>query len=173
MAVINNQEQTYQKPGVGTIIGGVLVGSTVKALTIQSQSLIATKIGEKIGEISKSLTEDEFKYVKQAIDETVEKSGLAEKGVSIVNATAENADEISKIITKEMNSNVFTKYFPDKIKGAVGKIFHSNVQKGKNACYAFKSQKIIIPETELILTGFHEIGHAANQNLSKIGKILQ
>ena len=36
-----------------------------------------------------------------------------------------------------------------------------------------KMNTILLPEQKLSLTAFHEIGHAANANLSKIGKLLQ
>lgn len=174
MTEINNHEQTYKKPGIGAIIGGVVVGSTVQSLvSAPHQLIISPKIIGKMGEISRSLTEDEFSSVEKAIKETVEKSVLAEKGVGIVKATAKNADEISKIMTKELDNNVIMKYLPEQIKGFVGIILHSMVESGKNAFYTFKSKKIIMPEKKLSLTLFHEAGHAANQNLSTIGKVLQ
>jgi hypothetical protein len=173
MTEINNQEQTYKKPGVGAIIGGVVVGSTVNGLVSAPNQLIAPKIMGKMADISRSLTEDEFKTVENAIKTTIEKSGLAEKGVGIVKATAENADEISKIMTKELDNNFIMKHLPEQIKGFVETIFHSMVESGKNAFYTFKSKKIIMPEKELSLALFHEAGHAANQNLSTIGKALQ
>jgi len=172
-AVDYQQEQEYKKPGIGAIIGGVVVGSTVQGLVSVPHKLIAPKIMGKVGEISRSLTEDEFSSVEKAIKETVEQSGLAEKGVGIVKATAKNADEISKIITKELDNHVIMKYLPEQIKGFMGTIFHSVVESGQNAFYTFKSKKIIMPEKELSLALFHEAGHAANQNLSKIGKVLQ
>ncbi|MDD3436565.1 MAG: hypothetical protein PHC64_05375, partial [Candidatus Gastranaerophilales bacterium] len=170
---VNNKEQTYKNPGAGRIIGGVLAGSAVQSLVSVPHQLVAPKIMGKMADISRSLTGDEFKTVEKAIKETVETSGLAQKGVGIIKATSQNADEISKIMSKEMDNNLIMKFLPEQIKGFVGKIFHSMVESGKNAFYTFKSKKIIMPEKELSLALFHEAGHAANQNLSTIGKMLQ
>lgn len=173
MTGINNQEQTYKKPGVGAIIGGVFVGSTVQGLALLPHNSIAPKLMGKMGELSRNLTEDEFSSVEKATKETVAKSGLAEKGVGIVKATPENADELSKIITKELDNNVILKYLPEQMKVFAGKSNLNMVQRGKNAFYMCKSKKIIMPEKELSLALFHEAGHAANQNFGTIGKFLQ
>lgn len=174
MPEINNQKQTYKKPGSGAIIGGVLVGSTAQSLVlITHDELVAPKILGKMADISRNLTDDEFKTVEKAIKETVETSGLAQKGVGIIKATSENADEVSKIISKEMDNNVIMKFLPEQIKGFVGNIVHSTLKSGENAFYTPKSNKIIMPEKELSLALFHEAGHATNQNLSTIGKMLQ
>lgn len=173
MSGINNQENTYKNPGFGTILGGVAAGSVVNALVAAPAQLVAPKLMEKMADISRNLTDDEFKTVEKAITETIETSGLAKKGVGIIKATAENADEISKIMAKEMDSSSIMKVFPKNVKEIIGNVLHSMVQEGKNALYTFKSKKIIMPEKELSLALFHEAGHAANHNLSAIGRALQ
>lgn len=55
----------------------------------------------------------------------------------------------------------------------LGRSFYLTVNLGKNAFYSFNSKKIIMPEKGLSLAVFHEAGHAANQNFSTIGKMLQ
>lgn len=169
---MNTQEQEYKKPSTGAIIGGVLAGSAVNSLVCVPHKLVTPLILEKMSEISRNLSADEFSQVEKAVDDTIKNSGLADKGVSIIKATAKNADEINKIITQEIDKGVF-KFLPTKVKEFFGKIFTSQMASGKNACYTFKSKKIIMPEKELSLAFFHEAGHAANANLSKFGKALQ
>ena len=127
---------------------------------------------KKIGKISNSLSADEFTQVEKAVVDTIKNSGLEAKGVSIIKATTENAEEISKIMGKEIDKGVL-KYLPKQVKEIIGGIFSSQMASGKNACYTFASKKIIMPEKELGLALFHEAGHAMNANLSKFGKILQ
>lgn len=44
------------------------------------------------------------------------------------------------------------------------------IREGKNAAFFSKSNKILMPEKELQLSIFHEIGHALNYNYSKLWK---
>lgn len=176
MTTINNQtstsEQKYKKPGVGAIIGGVLVGSAVQGITRGSQELVAPVAMKKMAEINKNITEDEFITVESAIERTIENTGLNKKGVEIIKATPENMDEISRIMLNELD-NITTKYTPEFIKKFVANIISSTVKDGENAYFAPKAQKIIRPAKELELTIFHEIGHALNKNFGKIGKAMQ
>lgn len=168
----NTQEQKYKKPSVGAIIGGVVAGSTVKSLSSLPHHLISPPIMQKMVKLSNSLSADEFTQVEKAVVDTIKNSGLEAKGVSIIKATAENADEITKIMEKEIDKGVL-KFLPKKIKEFIGRIFTWQMSVGKNACYTSASKKIIMPEKELGLALFHEAGHAMNANLSKFGKILQ
>ena len=169
---VNMQEQNYKKPSVGTIIGGVIAGSTVARLATSPHKLVTPQILKQMREISNSLSEDEFRQVEKAVSDTIKNSGLEAKGVSIIKATSENAKEISKIVGKEIDRGLL-KYLPKQVKEIIGDIFSSQMASGKNACYTFVSKKIIMPEKGLGLALFHEAGHAMNANLSKFGKILQ
>lgn len=173
MPEINNQEKTYKQPGVGAIIGGVLVGSTVKGFVSAPHKLVAQKLLDKMVDISGNLTDDEFKTVEKAIQDTIETPEFAQKSVSMIKAASENADKISEILSKEMNNNVLLKIFPEQIKKMAGEEYYSTVKRGENAFYLFKEKTIIAPGRKLSLALFHEVGHAANHNLSKIGKTLQ
>lgn len=176
MTTINNQvstsEQKYKKPGVGAIIGGVLVGSAVQGVIRGSNEVISPVIMKKMAEMNKGITEDEFTTVESAIKETIKDSRLGEKGVDIIKATPEKMDEISNIMFKEMD-NITTKYIPEPVRKFLANIISSTVKNGENAFFAPKAQKIVRPEKELELTIFHEIGHALNKNFGKIGKVMQ
>lgn len=41
---------------------------------------------------------------------------------------------------------------------------------GTNACYDLNSKKVILNTNKISIAGFHELGHAMNSNLSKLGK---
>lgn len=168
----NIQEQQYKKPGAGAVIGGVLAGSTVNSLTSLSGQFVKSGIMNKIGKLNNLITADEFSQVEKAVSDTIKKSGLEAKGVGIIKATAENADEISRIMSKQLDKTFF-KYLPKQVKEVVGSIYSSQVTSGENAFYSSASKKIIMPEKKLGLALFHETGHAMNANLSKFGKILQ
>ena len=168
----NISKQNYQKPSVGTIIGGVIAGATVQGLIEVPHHLAAPQIIKKMKKISNSISTEEITQVEKAISDTLKNSGLEEKGVNIIKATEENSEEITKIMGKEIDKGIL-KYLPKQVKELVGNIFSSQMSAGQNACYTFASKKIIMPEKELKLAFFHEAGHAMNANLSKIGKILQ
>ena len=171
-AVIN-QKQQYKKPNIGTIIAGILAGRTVNSLTTNlPKNIISSKAFEEMAKLSDGLSKNEYEKIEDTLKETIKSSGLADKGVSLLKATAENADEIEQIMVGEID-NGFLKYLPKKFKELLGGVFGSQICSGENACYAFASKKIIMPEKELGLAMFHEMGHAMNANLSKVGKMLQ
>lgn len=161
-----------EKPSVGAIIGGVIAGSTVNSLVLIPHKIGAPKILNHMAGISSSLSQDEFKTVNKAIENTLQTSGLDKKGVSIIKATEQNADEIAKIMTKEINSKPILRKLPEDIKKICGEVLGGMFNDGKNACYTFGAKKVILPD-KLSLAGFHELGHAFNHNLSTAGKILQ
>lgn len=168
-----NHQQNWQKPGKGEIIGGIVVGATANQSAKMFSTLVSPKIIKKMSKISNSLSKDEYSSVEQAVKKTLESSKLAEKGVGIIKAIPDNIDDITNIMLKEFDNNLITKFLPKSIKESLGIATFFTAEQGKNAFYTFKSKKIILPDNKLILSAFHEMGHAANQNLSKIGKILQ
>lgn len=165
-----NQSQ-YQKPGVLACTGGILAGGTVKGLTALPTRLINPKIMGKIKTIE-DLTEDEFVKVANGIENSMVKSGLKDKGVEILRTTPENSAKIEEALTKEFNKS-YAKFLPSKLKDFLKNNLQIDVKAGQNAFCLFKSNKIILPEKELALTAFHEMGHAANANFGMIGKVLQ
>lgn len=72
-----------------------------------------------------------------------------------------------------MDNNFLIKHLPENFKKIVSNIMDGMVSSGSNALYTFKSKAIIMPEKDMVLAAFHEMGHAANSNLSKFGKLLQ
>jgi len=171
VSAVNNQDQTYKKPSVGTIIGGALAGGAVSGIVQTPAKAISPQLMEHMSKLSNSISADEFKAAEKAALEVIETTGLGKKGVSIIKATAENGEEVTKIITKEMDKNLG--FLPKSIRKLYTNTVDSTVKAGKNALYAPQSKKVVMPENKLGLAVFHELGHAANHNLSKIGKVLQ
>lgn len=166
-------EKTQQiQPSTGAIIGGVLAGSTVNGLVKLPVKRAAGSVMKNMQKISGGLNSDEFKIVRQAIEDTIKNTGLDKKGVSILKATSENSDQIAEALKYEFNNNILTKRLPKAIKEFLVYLQGSQCSRAENAFYTFKAKKLLLPE-KLSLAGFHEIGHAANQNLSKAAKMLQ
>ena len=172
-AITPSGEQTYAKPSAGSVIGGVIAGNIVASATKTPHKIFAPKIMNQLAKINDTLSADQFTLVKDAVGNTLKQSGLDKKGVEILRATSENVDEVAKIMTKEFNGNFMTRHLPDGIKDFLGSIMGNTVADGKNAFYAMQSKKVVLPDKGLALTAFHELGHAANANLSKFGKTLQ
>lgn len=168
---INKQEQQYQKPSSGTIIGGIIAGTIANRATTSVSQVIAPTFLKKITEINSSVDADEFKKIENATEEAIKFNNLNKK-VSILKATEENTDEIKKAISKEIDKSP-AKFLPKKFREVFKKMQYEQLQFGQNAFYAPKSKKILVPEGKFGLALFHEIGHAINDNLSKTCRLLQ
>lgn len=174
MTITTISEQNYQKPGTGAIIGGVAAGAAVSIFPLKTmQPIVSNQCAKEMNKVS--LSADEFVKIKNALANTMKKSGLETKGVEIIEASWKNNKEITKLISEELNSHSLVKYTASKkeIEETTRKMT-GTLLSGKNAVYLFKSKKIIVPKKQkLVLATFHEAGHAMNANLSKIGKLLQ
>lgn len=62
---INNNEQQYKRPGVGAIIGGAFAGGMVNNLISMPHRLMAPKIMDKLGDISRNLSPEDLPGVKE------------------------------------------------------------------------------------------------------------
>lgn len=168
-----NEQNSYVKPSAGAVAGGVVVGSMANGAVKNVHKAISPKLLDQMTKISAGLTEDQFASVKTSVENTLTNTGLEKKGVQVIKANADNADEIIKIMTKEYDGSLITRFMPKSIKELLATTQGSMVSEGKNAFYAAQSKKVVLPEKGLALSAFHELGHAANANLSKFGKVLQ
>ena len=174
LSVHKASDKSHTKPSVGAIIGGVALGGVVKGAVSLPIQIISPKIMKQMQKIGNNLSQDEFKVVVDAAEKAFNNSGLAKKGVEIIKANGENADEVAKIMAQEFNGNFIMKRLPNSIKDFLGSIIGGMVSNGENAFYATQSKKVVLSgEKTLSLASFHELGHATNANLSKIGKVLQ
>lgn len=166
MTEIRKQEQTYKKPSTGSVIGGFVAGTVVSTLATVPSTAASIKIINKMAQIS-TLSDDEFNSVTKTIDKILKDSKLAEKGVEVL--------RFKSTPPKNLWENIL---------GLLNPI--AGTQQGRNAFFTYNNVVNIItkevlipkniiglPEREFSLPAFHEIGHAANNHLSKIGKALQ
>lgn len=164
-------EQKYKKPGFFTSAGAVLAGSTVSGLTKLPHAIFAPKIMERVKNIN-TIGADELVKVTRGIDTTLTNTGLSSKGVKILRDVAENSAEIKSALAQEIQKG-WQRFMPAPVRELFADATHWQVKLGNNAFYAPVTNKVIMPAKDLALTTFHELGHAANANLSTAGKILQ
>jgi len=161
MTKIDNQQQDWQKPTKLAIVGGVMAGSAVLTIVGSVPFVTTNVLMDKMIKIS-NLSDDEFKQVTDGMNKVLKDTKLADKGVNIKRIPATEA-----------------KTFVEKLLGTLNPV--NGAGQGRNAAFFdkaipildIKANTILLPEKNLSLTAFHEIGHAANANLSKIGKLLQ
>lgn len=186
MTRINNQEQQYQKPSAGAIFGGIFAGSMAQvAVSAVPVQVVTNKIMDRVKGLS-NLSDDEFKQVNDGINKALKNTTLSNKGVTLLKIPTVKAKSFQEKLTDFLSSikSVSKENSPyDTLKFILGELISpmKSIEEGTNAGYTFgdipkmgiKAKTIIMPEKSLSLTTFHEIGHAANDNLSKIGKLLQ
>ena len=174
MTIVNNQEKTYKQPSTGAIVGGTICGMIVQGLANKTALRgISPKIVKEIVEISKALTDDEFKTVQTAVDKTIEISGLSSKGVCMIRAGKEDSKQVKNILQTAFNNNILTRHFPQIIKDHYVKMISSMITNGQNAAYVHDAKTILTSKKSLALALFHETGHAMNHKLSTVGNMLR
>lgn len=153
-------------------IGGALATGTVASSFVKTTGkLSASYFGHKFMDCSK-YSKTEAASIFRAANKGLAQAGLA-KDVKILKATPKQIPTVEKALLKEVNSNWFTKLLPERFKKFLVSGQTEMFATGKNAAYVPGSKKIIMPADKLSGAVFHEIGHAKNANLSKIGKLLQ
>ena len=191
----NKPKKERNRGGLRAYFASGLVAAAIPAKSI------SLKIFESMRETNKLSAEDLSK-VHSALNKTMKDSGLLNKGVELIKIKDINPEKLSlkKVINYLTSSkvydenkraaaileNVYKEHLSKDLKykalnvkqrGKIAKTLSERyilmLQKGMNAFYLGKANKILIPETKLALSGFHEAGHAMNRNFSKIGKALQ
>lgn len=183
MTRINNQEQQYQKPSAGAIFGGIVAGSLVQNAAPFPAMPFAVKIVDKMKKIS-NLSNDEFKQVTEGINKTLKNTTLSEKGVTLKRIPTVEAKSFREKCrntinpikgTEQGNCAYYVSEEPkaDRLKGFLEKFAPKELLEDLKAKTYLKAKTIVAPEKNLSLAIFHEIGHAANNHLDEIGKLLQ
>lgn len=157
-SINNTNEQSYKKPGVLACTGGTALGlyaigipQTITNFTIHPQII---KTAEELSEINA----DEFIQIDNGIKQSLEKEGLASKGVSIIKYSQEKEEEIIKLLEKE--NPTLSKIKSKFLKSAIGLVSIDDLKEGTNAAYLERNKKILMPEKNLFMAIFHEEGHA-------------
>lgn len=143
-----------------------MAGGTVSGAV----SLANMPVMNKMLKINHAASAEKSKDLFEAAKQALVNSGVADK-VKI--HTVSEKDPLS-FMAESMIEGVEKLKLPKKIKEFFKSqnpeyaIFH-----GKNACFNPATQKVIYNPEKMGLSAFHEIGHAMNFNLSKVGKALQ
>ena len=151
----------YEKPNALQNVVGIFVANTASRIVASSVSKIPPK---HLLQITDSITQQEKEYFTSVADKLFKKSGLAEKGVKIINAIEQNRKEINDIWKQTFKIDI-TK-FPQLNK------FFEQIFAGRNAVFNKHTKTILINKEKLGIALPHEIGHALNSTGKGIGKIL-
>lgn len=162
----------YEKPGLAKTALGIVAANVAAGMIMDGTGKLGNLYFKKI---NASVTDAQQKAYKNVVDDVLIKSGLAQKGVTLVDITEENKDTFKKIVYEDISPNLKRSL---KEQPYVKEIFDKKVEKmasmvakGKQA-YHFKSNNVItINKDKFSIAAFHEMGHAVN-NFSKYGRML-
>lgn len=170
MVAVNNNEQKYKSPGFLLSTGGFLAGNLAAGLAVNIPNrTINMAIAKKLVKLNENLSKDELTLLSDGVKTLLDKSGLAAKGVSFIEYTRDSAKQVADLL--RINA---PKILPYRLKELLIRGPLNMLEVGKNAFFAPKGNKIVIPTGgKFSLAYFHEIGHAMNANFSTVGKILQ
>ena len=186
MAASEIAQNYYKKPDLITCAGGTIAGAAASILPFLPIELLNTGIMSRIKNIS-NLPNDEYIKIESATNQVLTSTGLNKHGIEVKKIpnrfssllertfehnTIQERDELGQILEKELNSGL-SRFYPNWLKNFTQKIVRVTIENGDNAFYASASKKIVLPKNNLALCVFHEMGHAANHNLSTIGRLLQ
>ena len=180
--IVTNDGKCYEKPSTGTSVGAYMVGSTasvaaqypITALTGRIFSSGTEKVVKDFGRGGKYAAETPV--IRKAAKDAFTKSGLANFGVEVLDATAENKNAIIEYMEQGLPKwmQKISKNFPNIPILAKAQILAQaeNAEKGLNAFYAFEPKKVVFSMENNPLLAFHEMGHGLNFNTKGVGKIL-
>jgi len=116
-----------------------------------------------------SLSIGQVESIKTSANTMLNQTGLAEKGVTIKRLSEDSVRTLADSVDNKFYKKLIE--FVDPI---------SSTKSGKNAFFSPKEifglcnkNTVVLHENKLSLSVFHELGHAMNFNMSKVGKLLQ
>ncbi len=168
------EKQQQVKPSAGSIVGGAVCGGVVCKMSNKLAGNISFRLMQQMKKVGASLTFDEFNTVANAIDDTLNTTGLAQKGVELLKfkpSSLESFKICDDALMQSFNKIPVLKKLPQGYKKYMSRILSGTFSSGNNAAYMPKIKKILLPEN-ILPAAFHEMGHAANANLGKLGKVL-
>lgn len=167
--IVTKNNEVYKNPstlgGIGAGLVGMTVASPVANLTKKPFAKMA------LAEINNLSTQGDL--YKSAAAKAFENSGLANKGVELIDASKLSAEEISKITQEAMPK--WINKLPEKVKGPVTSMLEAQIKglkNGNNAAFIPNTNKILVSGEKMSGATFHEMGHALNKNTPGIGRVL-
>ncbi len=172
--IVTEDGRTYKKAGKAKSTGAVIAANVAGGLVLRGgQKLVQKPMMMAL----KDMNSEGNAVFKNVIDEAFIRSDLAEKGVKIIDATAENRGKITSAVKKCLpkwvrNMAAKNKQLLDGVNSKIGQMTDS-VVKGKNAFFVPKANIIAVNKDKMSVAAFHEMGHAMNKHFGGFAKILQ
>ena len=148
-----NKKEKSKSRNIGASLLAAGAAQVVPAISTPATMGIVSEM-KKIGDIPA----DKINLLHEKADEAIKLAGLDKFGVKIQH------------LAKPKQQSTLISLLIDPI---------SMVQNGTNAAFlpskyrGYAANTILMPEKNISFAAFHEIGHAMNRNLSKIGRALQ
>ncbi len=166
--ITTDDGRQYKKPGLGKQYLGYAAGSVVAdGMAIGLNAAAGLPFFKMIKKIPQN------PIYSEAADRVLITSGLADKGVKIIDAVDASRPIVDNIMNNSLKS--LDKY--PMLKNIIKKINEITVVgpafMGCNAFFEPKSNSIVVSKEKMGYATFHEMGHAINKNMSKYGKALQ
>lgn len=169
--IVGEEDKVYKKPSTALEIGAGVAGLSVAAPIQKFANKPFVKMAIKD---MHSLAQNGDLYVK-ASKKALEQSGLAAKGVELVDVSKLSSKELAKFADGAIPSWL-NKILPKKYRPIIEKKIQASlntIKAGNNAAFLPNSNKILVNMKKMSGATFHEMGHALNKNSSVIGKALQ
>lgn len=171
--IATNDGKKYQKPDSGR-------KAAAAAAACASVPIVYTGIRELTAlpyrRFYELLTDADNCEYKKVLEKVLNKTGLASKGVKIIDITENNKEVVNDLINKSFSEN-HKKIFNQN--PVLKKIINTHIEKisnaiadGKQALHFSKINTITLNKNLYSVAAFHEMGHALNNNFSKIGKLI-
>ena len=168
-------------------VGGFLAGACTKNVCSNvSSKIFSPFIMGKVKDVAK-ISPEELGQVNNALNTMLKNTGLQTKhGVEIFKIVAPdkfykylscssvnkgNVDEAVQLLLEAYNKKFLGRLMSTSKKLKACKKIANVIANGKNAGYVDGVKKVLISD-KLLISGFHELGHAMNANLGGIGKVL-
>ena len=167
--IVTDDGKKYQKAGLANAAGAVFVANMAGGATNMAVRKLSHIPLDNLDKLTQNLDKDTF---KQAADKAFANSGLAEKGVKLLDATNDNKNVVKESLQNAL-PNWVNKY--PKLKNFFNKKFDkisNTIISGRNACYIPRANTILINKDKMSWAAFHEMGHAMNKHMGGIGKVL-
>lgn len=168
--IVTQDGSQYQKADTGKVAAGVLVGNTLGGAVIRTSRVLAA-IPVSFAQNDKAVFKNS--NLSQAIDIAFERSGLANKGATFIDATEANSElvkeAIKKTVPKWMEKVPFIKNLHLRKKLSETGVY----TKGLNALCIFKTKTLLVNKEKIGWAAFHEMGHALNNMTSGVGNMLR
>ena len=151
-------------------ISGYIAGvpdTVISAVALFGLKKPATNMMQKL---SSNLTPEENKTVINSFEKAFKESSLPKMGTEIIRVGKDSGE-----LTFNPIKSITNKIKNPKLKSFAEKNFENltKVRNGDKAFFSTLENKIILPESKLSLTSFHEMGRALNCNESKIWSTVQ